>query len=764
MEENVDKEDIKTNEIKENEEKNKIEENIKEEKIEGEKINENKEEKRNEEKIEDEKIEGEKINENKEEKRNEENVEEKKEKTIEDNNNSIKVEKIIEEKEKLNVKEGTEEINDAKNEEVKKEEIKNEEIKNEEIKNEEVKNEEVKNKEVKKEEVKNEEVKKEEVKKEEIKNEEIKNEEIKKEEVIIEEKANNKNDENKDINKEEEIKQNEQNFEKINDTNEFSQLKVTMTIVESDNSHKKYVLPDDFIKDKNRCNSLTQKLVDKTKKNANIKLDEFFTKKRHYLIMTDGGKPVYSRFGDEVENNSIFATISAMITKFTIFNNTDDFKEEINIISNNKNKIVFMKKGQLIFIALSKKVDDSVSLLHSQLEYIYNQLMSILTVRFYEKLEDNPSKCLTAMGGTENLFEQIIQYSSNSFISLFNSYQIMNFINLGESRDKINRILEDNKGNSLYCILMTPYEIISFAHSNQITVTSSDLILIQNLIFCTEMLRTQESYVPICLPGISDQGFLQLYSNFSEENIGIIFVTENMDPMCFMEFQKRYNDIYNKIKSLYIEKIVECMRKNNSIKGKLSLFKNNKENQKEINDEELINKLLSKIKQEKGIILDGFTDNPKGNFNSSKNINKINTTKTFTGTFNTQHNIEKPTTSISSTFDKIRYAVVLNKKYNQYIMFNFGMDYRNYSKNEKELIHKYCKIYDIYNNYKERDKEDFFYYEKSDKYYNAIQVNESFLIICSFNFFIDVEEIHKKLKEIFKYFKKHENRYFIVYK
>ena len=78
--------------------------------------------------------------------------------------------------------------------------------------------------------------------------------------------------------------------------------------------------------------------------------------------------------------------------------------------------------------------------------------MSILTVRFYEKLEDNPSKCLTAMVGTENLFEQIIQYSLNCFISLFNLYQILNFININENRDKINKILEDNKGNSLYCI------------------------------------------------------------------------------------------------------------------------------------------------------------------------------------------------------------------------------------------------------------------------------------------------------------------------
>ena len=667
--------------------------------------------------------------------------------------------KIIENEEKKQTEKQNEENLVEKNDQQKEEKI---EIEGEEIKTE-------------KDEINNEEKK--EGNKEEIKTEinnanneeKINNETMQTNNTEEEKKETNENNNKEDnTKKEENLKiENSNNSTKSQTTteSESESLKeaVTMKIVENEISiSKEYVLPKDFLEDKNRCNLLTQKLVNKTKKNANMKLDEFFTKKRHYLIMTDGGKPVYSRYGDEVENNSIFATISAMITKFTIFNNTDNFKEEINIISNNKNKIVFMKKGQLIFIALSKKVNDSVSLLHSQLEFIYNQLMSILTVRFYEKLEDNPSKCLTAMGGTENLFEQIIQYSSNSFISLFNSYQILNFINFDENRDKINKILEENKGNSLYCILMTPYEIISFAHSNQIVVKSSDLILIQNLIFCTEMLRTQESYIPICLPGISDQGFLQLYCHFSEENIGIIFVTENMDSMCFMEFQKRYNDIYDKIKNAYSQKIVECMRKNNNIKGKYSLFKKIKEKKQEFSDEKIVNKLINIIKQKKGITIEDEITPKRHDSSKKKELPK---TKTYMGNFNTQNNLEKVSTVVG-LLDKIKYGVIMNKKYNQYIMINFGMDYRNYDKKEKEIIHKYSQIYDIYNNYKEKEKEkdDFYYIEKTEKYYNIIYINEYFIIICSFNFFSNVEDIHKKCKEILKYFKKHENRYFIIYK
>ena len=607
-------------------------------------------------------------------------------------------------------------------------------------------------------------------KKEEI-NKEEKNETN---EIKINEEEKKEEKSNEIINNEKQSQiTNENTTENINTINtensdNLEQNEVKIEIIKSesnsssDNPHKNnYEFPKDFLDDKLRCNTLTQKLINKTTINAGLKYEEFFTKKRHYLIMTDGGKPVYSRYGDEVENNSIFATISAMITKFTIFNSTDTFKEELNVITNKKNKIVFMKKGQLIFISFSKKPNDSVSLLHSQLEMIYNQLMSILTVKFYEKLEDNPSKVLTAMGGTENLFEQIIQYSANSFISIFNSYQIMNFENFGESREKINKILEENKGNSLYCILMTPYEIISFVHSNQIAVHPSDLILIQNLILCTESIRAQESYVPICLPGISDQGFLQLYCHFSEENIGIIFITENTDPMCFMEFQKKYKDIYDKILEGYSEKIIQCMRKNNNMKGKLSLFKNeNKENNTKINNDELAEKLITKINE----IKENSVKERKSSTRlpSANNINiqnkEVNKQKTLSSSA-IQH-------SNTSIFNGIKYGVILHRKYNQYIMLNFGMDYRTYTKKEKEIIHKYIMLYDIYNSYKdkEKDKEEFYYFEEIGKYCHYIHVNENFVAILSFGFLTDIEKIQKKMKDLFKYLKKYENKYFIIYK
>ena len=531
--------------------------------------------------------------------------------------------------------------------------------------------------------------------------------------------------------------------------------------LEKENKSFKVKLPVDITSEKDRANKLTQKLVAKTKRNEKMKFEEFFIKKRHYLIMSDGGKPVYSRYGDPIENNSIFATLSAMITKFTVFNSNDSDKEFLNVITNSKNKIVFLKKGQLIFIAISKK-NDCTSLLFSQLEYLYNQLMSILTISFYSKLEDNPSKCLSTMSGTENLFEQMIQYTSKSFPALFNSYQVFNFF---EQREKLNKIAEEFRGEALYCIIMTPYEIISLARSNQIDVVSSDLVLIQNLIYSQEMLRTQESYVPICLPGISEQGYIQFYSHFSEENIGIIFITENMDPMCFVKFQEQYNNLYQKlVNENYIEKIIDNFRINNNILREYSLLKKEEENKPDeemTSPEYLIQKLLEKLGKSKPAA-----------FKSSNTI-KFEKNRTFTSADIMRDNIKRIDSNLDSQgktekiknkfLEGIKYGVVLNKKLKQYILFNFDMDFRVYDKIQKKLIHEYNILYDKANE-ESNENDEYFFITKSNEFINVIECNENFLCIFSFDFFGEYDDVGKKTKEMIKYIKKNEQKYFILFK
>lgn len=44
-------------------------------------------------------------------------------------------------------------------------------------------------------------------------------------------------------------------------------------------------------------------------------LSEFYEFQKHYMIMTEAGKPIYSRYGDEEILSPMFATVSAIIHK-----------------------------------------------------------------------------------------------------------------------------------------------------------------------------------------------------------------------------------------------------------------------------------------------------------------------------------------------------------------------------------------------------------------------------------------------------------------
>lgn len=86
----------------------------------------------------------------------------------------------------------------------------------------------------------------------------------------------------------------------------------------------------EFNENQNRDHPTTKiDLHSKTKINKQIDLQKFFKKSRHIFIMSEGGQPIYTRYGDELQNCELLATFSAIMTKFTHFHNTPNTKERI---------------------------------------------------------------------------------------------------------------------------------------------------------------------------------------------------------------------------------------------------------------------------------------------------------------------------------------------------------------------------------------------------------------------------------------------------
>jgi len=485
----------------------------------------------------------------------------------------------------------------------------------------------------------------------------------------------------------------------------------------------------------------------RTKTNKTMKIEQFYEQKRHYFIMTEGGTPIYSRYGDEIKNCSLLATFSAIITKFTIFNNEKNSQEKLNYICNDNSIIAFLKKGKIVFIALSNKTD-SISFLYSQLELLYQQLLSIVTSERMPILEEKPSSCSTVLSGINESLEQIIEYSSNTMVGLLNSYHVLPI----ENRQKLNNICQKYLKNALISCLITPdaKEIISLSKSNIIKLSFNDMILIQCLIMSSDSLRTGESWVPICLPGISSEGFLQLYCNFvTTDKFGIIFVTESQEQKYFNDFVNLSRKIYNEIEEQKLLKNIENSQKKEGVqKSKAMGEKSDISIVKDFVEGTIgVKEIIDKKEKEKNIRLQ-----------INKNVirKKISI---YYGVYNPNNEF------IKDPLIKLKYGIVKNKLLGQFFTVNF-MNSDEISPNDRYIYSKYIKLYDMFNsmNTNTINVDNYFHIEKDNKYTHGIYVTDTYVILGTFNLFKSNEEVCELLKEIAKLIKTNDGNFFANFK
>ena len=509
-------------------------------------------------------------------------------------------------------------------------------------------------------------------------------------------------------------------------------------------------------------------IIKKTNKNKEMELSDFFNQHRQYFIMTEGGTPIYSRYSDEMKICGILATFSAIITKFTIFNKYKDNVEKLNYICNGKSIIVFLKVGNLFLIAISQQ-NDSISFLYSQLELLYIQLLSIITKPGICKLEEKPSSFNFILEKNIFLFEQIIQYSSHSLSSLIKCFQVSPI----ENRYKIYDIISKNKIDYvLFCIFdKNANQLISLIKSSYIKIVYSDIVLIQNFIMLKNLEKKFEVFENLCLPGISDQGPLQIYSNFTFDDIGFVFICESDEEKIKNKYQSLSKKIYNEIISTkllmnYIKKPINIFEKEDdeldNFKIKSLFIQLNKRNkiskslepgQLKKNQNNLINH--QKSKDDSGLNI-GIKKEKETNFL----ITRQSTIIDISGfSFLNLNSINTKYLSLSY----VKYSIIINHILNQFFTIKLS-SYNKIIPEEKYINKVYTKLYDLYKCKDKNDKSNFLHFEKDNNYNHIIYVYNSIIIIATFNIFKTYNEIINNVKSIYKLVSGNENEFFVQIK
>ena len=543
--------------------------------------------------------------------------------------------------------------------------------------------------------------------------------------------------------------------------------------------NEKYNLDNSALSDTDISDNETETIKTRTAANKKMDLNTFYKQGRQFFIMNSGGTPIYSRYGDEIINCSLFATFSAIITKFTVFNGGDT--ENLNYIKNEYSLIVFLKKGKIFLIAVSNK-NDSVSLLYSQLELLYHQLLSIITNDRMHALQEKPATCAKFILDSNPIFEQLIEYTTHSLLAILKSYQVLPI----DNRNKLNEICSKNRGESLITALITATdkEIFAMSKSSVIELKYSDMLLIQCLITIKILSGDKELWLPICMPGISADGLLQLYYNYDPSNqYGILYITEKQENTSKNTFTESSKKIYDEIKEKnlmpLLDKALETKKNADFIKEEIL------NNPQEINLENLKefikNTFSNKNAKNKGKSFypneimqknPTFTEAYK-NFTTSMispsltnnlgNINNINNASASTKLTSIGKIICKQN-SKNDPFLKLNYGIINHRIYSQYFCVNIH-SYDCLTKEEKYIMKSYIKLYDYFCSFKNLNIGDnFFHIEKDNKFSHGIYVTETYLFLGTFNVFKPTNEINDVFKNLAKVVKQNENNLFVSLK
>ncbi|PQQ01738.1 vacuolar fusion protein MON1 homolog [Prunus yedoensis var. nudiflora] len=245
-------------------------------------------------------------------------------------------------------------------------------------------------------------------------------------------------------------------------------------------------------------------------------------RKKHFFILSNSGKPIYSRHGDEHKLAGFSATLQAIISF------VENGGDHVKLVRAGKHQVVFLVKGPIYLVCISC-TEEPYDSLRMQLELIYGQMLLILTKSVNRCFEKNPKFDMTPLlGGTDIVFSTLIHSFSWNPATFLHAYTCLPLAYA--TRQAAGAILQDVADSGvLFAILMCKHKVICLVGAQKASLHPDDMLLLSNFVMASESFRTSESFSPICLPRYNPMAFLYAYVNYLDADTYLMLLTTSSD-------------------------------------------------------------------------------------------------------------------------------------------------------------------------------------------------------------------------------------------
>ncbi|KAM0329817.1 hypothetical protein ACHAQA_003981 [Verticillium albo-atrum] len=242
-----------------------------------------------------------------------------------------------------------------------------------------------------------------------------------------------------------------------------------------------------------------------------VRLELWKSKLKQFMILSSAGKPIWSRHGDPALINSYMGIIQTIISFYQGANNP------LTGFTAGDTRFVIATEGPLYFVATSR-LGESDSQLRGQLEALYMQILSTLTLPTLRNIFVNrPSTDLRKpLQGTESLLSSLADhFTKGSASALLGALECLK-LRKSQRHAINNAFLKQRTDNLLYGLIVADGKLVSVIRPRRHSLHPSDLKLIFNMLFESGGISAGggENWVPLCLPAFNNSGYLYMYVSF----------------------------------------------------------------------------------------------------------------------------------------------------------------------------------------------------------------------------------------------------------
>jgi len=269
---------------------------------------------------------------------------------------------------------------------------------------------------------------------------------------------------------------------------------------------------------------------------------EWKRQRKHIFILSDAGKPIYSRHSDG-DDDEHFAGLAGVIAGHVGF--VEDMDDHIRAIHVNDSdeegpSIVFLNKGPLILVAVSRGME-TVTQLVVQLTYMYHQILSVVTLsqltRMFEKRKNLDLRHM--IRGSERLLDSLAASLDNDPSFMLAAVRVLELP--AAVRDSISNTISSKCAkikNIIFAILVIDNRLVALVRRKEYFIHPADLHLILNLVNSTEGFKHAESWTPVCLPKFNSSGFLHAHVSYLTDNCNACLLMLTTERDIFFELSE----------------------------------------------------------------------------------------------------------------------------------------------------------------------------------------------------------------------------------